>query len=255
MKILSRNVNGIRSVLKKWFIGTITQLDPDIIALQETKAFFDQCPEEVKNMWYQICRHSGTRAWYAGTAILVKNVEHVTCNIFPHSIFHEDGRVTQIDFWDTIVLNIYFPNGGTRADGTEMLSYKLNFYDTLMQYIQQHTEKNIIIVGDYNICHTEIDIARPKENANSIWFLPIERAKITEFLWCGFIDVFRYFYPDARDQYTRRSYRAGAKPNNVWRRLDYACVSSHAISKVKWFQHYPEIGGSDHCPIMLEIDL
>jgi exodeoxyribonuclease-3 len=111
------------------------------------------------------------------------------------------------------------------------------------------------VIGDFNICHREIDIARPKENANSIWFLPIERAKFTEFFEQGFTDTFRYLNPEARDQYTWWSYRAGAKRNNVWRRIDYACVSNGILDKVIACNHFPEIWWSDHCPIMLEIDL
>lgn len=257
MKILSRNVNGIRAVVKKWFIQTINNLKPDIICLQETKAFFDQCPQEVLDMWYQVCWHAGTRPWYAGTAIFTKNINHVACNTFDHEMFHEDGRVTEISFGNTILINGYFPNGWERADGREMLTYKLAFYDKLMAHIKpyQEAKKNIIIVWDYNICHNEIDIARPKENKNSIGFLPIEREKISEFLSQGFVDVFRYLYPDTKDSYTWWSYRAGAKPNNVGRRIDYACVSDYCSSNIIWFSHYPDIGGSDHCPIMLEIDI
>jgi exodeoxyribonuclease-3 len=116
------------------------------------------------------------------------------------------------------LLNIYFPNGNPRADGTEMLGYKLKFYDCLIEYIQykRASGRKVIVVGDYNICHTEIDIARPKENENSIGFLPIERAKVSEYLSkADMVDVFRHFHPDARDQYTRRSYRAGARPRNI----------------------------------------
>lgn len=255
MKILSRNVNGIRSAVKKWFVETIQGLNPDVVALQETKAFYEQCPDEVKDLGYHICRHAGTRPWYAGTALLTKDIPHVSCSTFPHTIFHDDGRVTEVRFGDTLILNIYFPNGGTRADGTEMLWYKLNFYDTLITYLSAQKEKNIVIIGDYNVCHTEIDIARPKENVNSIWFLPVERKKVTEFLSHGFVDVFRYLNPDARDQYTWWSYRAWAKQNNVGRRIDYACVSAHLTDNIQWFQHFPHIWWSDHCPIMLEIDL
>jgi len=255
MKILSRNVNGIRSVMNKWFTDTIHKLNPDVICLQETKAFDHQCPPELKELGYQICRHSGKRPGYAGTAILTKNIPHTSCSVFPHSIFHDDWRVTQVSFDNTLILNIYFPNGGTRADGTEMLSYKLNFYDKLIEYLEEHKDKNIIIIGDYNICHTAIDIARPKENKNSIWFLPVEREKVTEFLSHGFVDVFRLLYPDARDQYTWWSYKAWAKPSNVGRRIDYACVSDNVLDKIIWFSHYPDISGSDHCPIMLDIDL
>jgi exodeoxyribonuclease-3 len=142
-------------------------------------------------------------------------------------MFYEDGRVTQIQFdypaapggeGNTVLLNIYFPNGGTRADGTEMLSYKLAFYDHLIAYIQQLQAdgKHVIVVGDYNICHTEIDIARPEANQNSIGFLPIEREKVSEYLdQAQMIDVFRHFHPEMVDEYTWRSYRGGARDRNV----------------------------------------
>ncbi len=258
MKILSRNVNGIRAVVGKWFVEKVKEFGPDIICLQETKAFLNQCPQEVINMWYDICRHAGTRAGYAGTAILSKNIKHAACSIFDDEVFHEDGRVTEVQRNDNLLLNIYFPNGWTRADGSEMLTYKLAFYDKLIKYINQNKDKNIIVMWDYNICHTEIDIARPKENKDSIWFLPIERDKITEFLANGMVDVFRHLHPEQTDSYTWWSYRAWAKTNNVWRRLDYACISEKIKSKVINFQHFPDIYGptwSDHCPIMLEIDL
>lgn len=255
MRILSWNVNGIRSIVTKGFIQTIQQLDPDVICLQETKAFLTQCPVEIQSLGYTVCRHAGTRPGYAGTAILTRQLPQHTCSIFEHTMFHEDGRVTEVCLGDTCIINIYFPNGGSRADGTEMLTYKLKFYDTLIQYLNSKKEKNLIVVGDYNICHTESDIARPKENTKSIGFLPIEREKVSEFLSHGFVDVFRYLYPDATDQYTRWSYRSWAKQRNVWRRIDYACVSEHLTGQIVSFQHYPEISGSDHCPIMLEIDM
>jgi exodeoxyribonuclease-3 len=134
-----------------------------------------------------------------------------------------------------------------------MLTYKLSFYDTLMQYLQIKVWMRVIVIGDLNICHTAIDIARPKENVNSIWFLPIERAKMSEFFASGYVDAFRHLYPDATDQYTRRSYRAWAKANNVWRRIDYACVSRAYIWDIVSFTHHPEISGSDHCPIEIVV--
>ena len=252
MKILSRNVNGIRSVVNKWFCDTIQLLNPDIIALQETKAFEHQCPQEVRDLWYDICRHAWSRPGYAWTAILTK-LAHTRCSIFEQTMFHADGRITQIEFDDVIVINIYFPNWWTRADGTEMLGYKLKFYDSLMEYLMQYKHKKVIIIWDYNIAHTPKDIARPKENEHSIWFLPVERAKIWEFM-SQYIDVYRYLYPDSIE-YTRRSYRSGAKQNNVWRRIDYVCVSPNLLPHIRWFEHYQHISWSDHCPYMIEIDL
>lgn len=256
MKLISRNVNGIRAVLQKWFIEFIQQENPDIVCLQETKAFLHQMPSEIRIFSYpHMCRHAGQRAWYAGTAILSKLAWHNHANTFEHSQkFHEDGRVTEVEYDDFILLNVYFPNGQERADGTEMLTYKLRFYDELIDYIQGKRKQGhkIIVVGDFNICHTEIDIARPKENQNSIGFLPEERAKIGQFMKdCGLVDVFRHLYPDQTDQYTWRSYRAWARPRNVGRRLDYAMLSDDLVGRVLSYRHRQDIMGSDHCPVEL----
>lgn len=266
MKILSRNVNGIRAIWKKWFYDLIQQEDPDIFCIQETKAFESQVTKELALLshTYDYCRHAGMRPGYAGTAIFWKRSvdDVISCNTFDQiPMFYEDGRVTQIQFdypaapsgeGNTVLLNIYFPNGGTRADGTEMLTYKLVFYDHLITYIQQLQSdgKNVIVVGDYNICHTEIDIARPKENENSIGFLPIERAKVAEYLdQAQMTDVFRHFHPTQTDEYTWRSYRGGARDRNVWRRLDYVTVSPWLVDQITDFYHHQDVMGSDHCPV------
>ncbi len=262
MKITSRNVNGIRAVLGKWFAERIKSDNSDIYCFQETKAFEHQMPDDLKYIFadYDYCRHAGTRAGYAGTAIFWRRSvvsDVVSCNTFiDNSMFYEDGRVTEINFSkdgiDYTLLNWYFPNGGTRADGTEMLTYKLKFYDCLIEYVQyKHASgRKVIVVGDYNVCHTEIDIARPKENQTSIGFLPVERDKVSQYLASNnMVDVFRHFHPDKKDEYTWRSYRAWARPNNVWRRIDYATVSRDLIDQVTWFIHQTDVTGSDHCPV------
>lgn len=228
-----------------------------IICLQETKAFHHQMPPE---LWLlpnkHICRHAGQRAWYAGTAILSTEPFVGTCNDFSHSEkFHEDGRMTEVELEGKIVLiNWYFPNGWTRADGTEMLSYKLAFYDELEAYILQRKKEwyEIILTWDMNIVHTEIDIARPKENKNTIWFLPIERKRIGDFMkTCGLTDMFRHFNPEMIDEYTRWSYRAAARERNVWRRIDYFMLSEGVLDRAKSFRHRQDIFWSDHCPVEL----
>lgn len=256
MKLISRNVNGIRAVLQKGFLECMQQEKPDIVCLQETKAFLHQMPPEMRMLPYQyICWHAGQRPGYAGTAILSVGPRHNHANTFDHSQkFHEDGRVTEVEYDGFALLNVYFPNGQERADGTEMLTYKLRFYDELIAYIQEKRRgrQKVVVVGDFNICHTEKDIARPKENQNSIGFLPEERAKIGQFMReCGLVDVFRHFYPDQTEQYTRWSYRAGARPRNVGRRLDYAMVSDDLVDSLVSFRHRQDIMGSDHCPIEL----
>jgi exodeoxyribonuclease III len=258
MKICSRNVNGIRAVLQKGFIDRFRQEDPDILCLQEVKAFEYQIPAELKYLLseYNYAWHAGSRPWYAWVATFWKKslaVDTVTSTFEDIQHFHQDGRVVEISFWQIVLLNIYFPNWWERADGTEMLSYKLHFYDTFLEYIDalRASWKKIITTGDFNICHQEIDIARPKENENSIGFLPIERAKMDDLVAHGYVDVFRHFYPTLSDHYTWWSYRAGARPRNVWRRLDYFWVSQELLPLVSAVQQQDQIMGSDHCPISM----
>ena len=259
MKIISWNVNGIRAVAKKWFMDFFLEQTPDIFCIQETKAFEHQlAPELTEPIWYQSYWHKWERPGYAGTAIYVKDDLNVidSKNHFDEiEHFHTDGRVTEIKLKDFVLLNCYFPNGGTRADGTEMLTYKLEFYNHIIDYANKIVSNgwNVIVTGDFNICHTEIDIARPEANQKSIGFLPIEREKITELLENGYVDVFRYFNPTQTDSYTWWSYRAGARPRNVGWRLDYFVVNKAFVDKVKGIEHLTDVMGSDHCPIVLEL--
>jgi len=243
------------------FLEIMQSEDPDIFCLQETKAFVHQKPAELSILPHtHICWHAGTRAGYAGTAIFAKEWRVQSCNMFDHSEkFYEDGRITEVELPDKILLiNWYFPNWGTRADGTEMLSYKLAFYDELESYILQKKQKGyeIILTGDMNIVHTEIDIARPKQNQNSIWFLPIERKRIEDFMQaCGLTDMFRHYNPDQTDEYTWRSYRAGARDRNVGRRIDYFMLTEWLLDRAVSFRHRQDIFGSDHCPVELNLEL
>ena len=216
-----------------------------------------------KSFWITIFKRNlriGTRAWYAWTAIFFKKEIKIisTKNQFDEiNHFHDDWRITEIIFEkdgkQIALINGYFPNWWTRADWTEMLTYKLEFYDKLINYINSlvKEKKEVIITWDFNICHTEIDIARPKENENSIWFLPIERKKITELLENWYIDTFRYFYPEKVNVYSWWSYRWGARPRNVWWRLDYFVVNKDFIDEVSDMVYMTEIEWSDHCPIKL----
>lgn len=230
---------------------------PDVICLQETKAFYHQMPKEINLMPHKnICRHAWERPGYAGTAILAQADFFNPTNQFSHSSkFREDGRITEVELEGKIlIINGYFPNWWTRADGTEMLSYKLAFYDELSTYVQQRQQDGyeIILTGDMNIVHTEVDIARPKENQNTIWFLPIERKRIGDFMQeCKLTDMFRHFHPEMVDEYTWWSYRAGARARNVWRRIDYFMLSEWLVNRASSFRHRQDILWSDHCPIEL----
>ena len=261
MKILSWNVNWIRAVIQKWFFDWVKSNDADVICLQEVKAFENQIPPEIRfYMWdYDYLWHKWTRPWYAGTAIFFKRwMEVVEKKLdFPFHEFSDEGRMTEIVFkneWNLIhLLNVYFPNWWDRADGTEMLSYKLDFYEKIRQYVQWIRDEwaEVIICWDFNICHTEIDIARPKENENSIWFLPIERAEMDKLEKDWLIDVFRKLNPNLRNQYTWRSYRGWARERNVWRRLDYFWVSQELFDNIETMHHQVDVQWSDHCPIKL----
>ena len=259
MKIISWNVNGIRAVAQKGFFDWFSQQDADIVCLQETKAFPEQLGFDLKNPnGYYAVWHTGKTPGYAGVATFSKQKPISEKNHFEEiTHFHEDGRVVETKFKDFTLLNIYFPNGGDRADGTEMLFYKLKFYEHFLEYIDtlQNQGERVIVCGDFNVCHQEIDIARPKENENSIGFLPVERAWISQIIEHGYVDVFRYFHPTEKDAYTWWSYRSGARPRNVGWRLDYFFVSSDLIDTVVNISHQTDVLGSDHCPVCLELQV
>ena len=263
MKILSWNVNWIRAVIQKWFFGWVKENDADIICLQEVKAFEIQIPSEIRFHMsdYDYLWHKWTRPWYAGTAIFFKRwIEIIEKKSgFPFHEFSDEGRVTELIFKQgeekIHLLNVYFPNGWDRADWTEMLSYKLDFYEKMREYIQSIRDKwdEVIVCGDFNICHTEIDIARPKENENSIWFLPIERAEMDKLEDDWLVDVFRKLNPGLKDQYTWWSYRGWARQRNVGWRLDYFWISPNVFNDIQSMNHQTNILWSDHCPIELNM--
>ena len=261
MKIVSWNVNWIRAIIQKWFFDWVKDNDADIVCLQEVKAFENQIPPEVRFHLsdYDYLWHKWTRPWYAGTAIFFRKWIEVRekKSDFSFSEFSDEWRATEVVFkyWEKVIhlLNVYFPNGWERADWTEMLSYKLDFYEKMRKYVKniRNNWDGVIVCWDFNICHTEIDIARPKENENSIWFLPIERAEMDKLETDGLVDVFRKLNPNLKDQYTWRSYRWWARYKNVWRRLDYFWISAELMDYVESMEHQVNVLWSDHCPIML----
>jgi len=259
MKILSWNINGVRAIEKKGFVSMIQKQKPDIFCLQETKAFLDQIPNSIKELSHHIVWHDGLRPGYAGTAIFSKNKpDQSQTNFAKYPKFHEDGRITQITTKNFVLLNVYFPNGGERANGQEMLTYKMDFYTELLEYIKELKKKGkekILIVGDFNIAHTELDIARPKENEDTIGFTIGERNKFSDFLKKGgLVDIFRDKNPKKKDEYTWWSYRAiGARERNVGWRIDYAVCTKEMLKDIKSIKHLQEVGGSDHCPVIVEL--
>lgn len=253
MKIISYNVNGIRAAISKGLLEWLQQANPDVICLQEIKANEDQIPtQEISAAGYPYQYYfSAQKKGYSGVAILSKTKPN---NIaFGNGIDHMDfeGRTIRADFDTCSVMSLYLPSG-TNID---RLDHKFKFMDDFITYISdlKSTIPNLIIGGDYNICHQPIDIHDPVRNKNVSGFLPEERMWLDRFIKSGFIDSFRHFN-NQPDQYTWWSYRAGARNNNKGWRIDYLLASQLLQSRIKRAVILPEAKHSDHCPILIEID-
>lgn len=252
MKILTWNVNGLRALHAKNAVKQVLQLDPDVLCFQEIKARPEQIKEELLEIApYQSVWNPAERAGYSGVLTYYKQKPIWIKKGFDNPEFDIEGRVIWMKFPDFHLFNIYFPNG---QRGQERVDYKLRFYDCLLmkcQEIMQNGEE-IIITGDFNTAHTEIDLANPEENQKYSGFLPEEREKVTEFLRAGFHDIFRVRYPE-KVQYTWWTYRFKARERGIGWRLDYYLVTKGLINKIKDINILEEIFGSDHCPVMLEL--
>jgi exodeoxyribonuclease-3 len=253
MRIISYNVNGIRAAIAKGFLNWLQQADPDIICLQEIKATEDQIPlldVELSGYPYHYW-FPATKKGYSGVAILSKVKPNQV--VFGTGIDHMDfeGRNLRVDFDDFSVMSLYLPSG----TNFERLDYKFQYMDEFQEYID-HLKKeipNLIICGDYNICHEAIDIHDPIRNKTVSGFLPEERAWIDKFMKKGFIDTFRFFNKEPH-QYSWWSYRANARANNKGWRIDYCLASEPMRNRLTRAVILPEAKHSDHCPVLVEID-
>ncbi len=255
IKVVSWNINGIRSAYKKGLREYIENEKPDILCLQETKAEPEQLTaEQRKPDNYSSYFHScSVRKGYSGVATFsVKEPDYVRLG-FGVEHFDGEGRVVQTDFGNLSLLNIYFPNGGR---GDERVRYKLEFYDALFEYCGKlrHSGKNLLICGDYNTAHHEIDLARPKENINTSGFMPIERDKLDWMASNGYVDTFRLFNSEGGN-YTWWDQKTRARDRNIGWRIDYHWVTEDIAPSVKNSYHQPNIMGSDHCPVVIELDV
>jgi exodeoxyribonuclease-3 len=253
VKIISYNVNGIRAAMNKDFVVWLTKTDPDIIGLQEVKAELNQIDASIfEDLGYTIYWYPAVKKGYSGVAILTK--------IKPDSIkygmgisrYDDEGRMIQADFGDFSFISSYFPSGTT---GDVRQSFKYEFLDDIFGYMQdlKGNKQNLILSGDYNICHKAIDIHNPISNKNSSGFLPAERAWMDKFTNSGFVDTFRHFNTEP-NHYTWWSYRAGARAKNLGWRIDYHMVTEGLKNKIKRSVILPEALHSDHCPILLELE-
>lgn len=254
LTILSWNVNGIRAVYKKGFIDWLTDASPDILCVQETKAAEDQMPFDLKMIdGYHAFFSSADKKGYSGVALYAKSKPTSIARGFGIPRFDSEGRILIADYDGFVLFNIYFPNGKMSP---ERLQYKLDFYDAFLDYVNDvvNMGRNVIICGDVNTAHKEIDLARPRENEKVSGFLPVERAWIDKFIENGYVDTFRQF-DGSPGRYTWWDLKSGARERNVGWRIDYFFVSSGFIGNVKRAYILPEVPGSDHCPIGITIEV
>jgi exodeoxyribonuclease-3 len=255
MKIISWNTNGVRATFKQgYFTPIFTNLKPDILCLQETKAEPEQMPDEVRKPkgYFSYFSHSKGKKGYSGVGIYTKiEPEKVEYGIgIPK--FDDEGRILVAYYKDFVLFNVYFPNGG---GGPVRLAYKLEFYDEFLAFINNLRKKGkkIIFCGDVNTAHEAIDLARPEANAENTGFLPEERAWMDEVVAAGYIDVFRHIYPTKKDAYTYWDTYTAARERNVGWRIDYFFVSPDLLPKIKEIKILSDVYGSDHCPIALTL--
>ncbi|MEK7538684.1 MAG: exodeoxyribonuclease III [Patescibacteria group bacterium] len=254
MKIISWNVNGLRAVHKKGNFGEIFKSSPDILCLQETKCEAEQLPEEVRNPagYVSYFSHSKTRKGYSGVAVFSRTQPIKVEEGMGIKDMDQEGRLLVLYYNDFVLLNCYFPNGG---GGPERLKYKLAFYDHFLAFIEKLRKDGhkVVVCGDVNTAHEEVDLARPKENEKNTGFLPEERAWIDELIYSGYVDIFRHLHPHTRDAYTYWDMKTGARNRNVGWRIDYFFVSPDLLPRVKHATILADVFGSDHCPIVLEL--
>lgn len=253
MKLISWNINGIRAVLNKGFLDFVDKEKPNALFLQETKARLDQLKDETvnyknyKSYWSWPTEKKG----YSGVA-LYTNVETLEVReLNEDKIMGNEGRILMAEYPDFYAFGVYFPNGGR---GEDRIKFKLEFYDEFLNIVKKlEKTKPVIFCGDVNTAHNEIDLARPKENENVSGFMQRERIWIDKFIDAGYIDAFRMFNQEPNN-YTWWDQKSRARDRNVGWRIDYFFVSEKLKSKIKNCYHLTDQMGSDHCPVVLELD-
>ena len=251
MKLISWNVNGIRACLEKGFLDFFQQEDADFFCIQETKMQPGQA--EVNTPGYHQYWNSAERKGYSGTAIFAKeeplSVQY-GLGIEEHD---KEGRVITLEYPEFYLVTVYTPNSQAEL---ARLGYRCQWEDAFREYLGQlKARKPVLVCGDLNVAHREIDLKNPKTNTKNAGFTPEERQKMPELLDSGFVDSFRHLYPDAEGIYSWWSYRFKAREKNAGWRIDYFLVSEEASEKITGAKIYTEVFGSDHCPVGLEIDL
>ena len=251
MKLISWNVNGIRACVNKGFKDFFKEINADIFCIQETKCQIDQIELEFEG--YKSFWNSAEKKGYSGTAIYTKEKPISVKYGIGIEQHDKEGRVITLEFKNFFMVNIYTPNS---KRGLERLGYRQVWEDEIRKYLLDLNKiKPVIMCGDLNVAHNEIDLKNPKTNRKNAGFTDEEREKMTQLLESGFTDSFRYLYPDKKEAYSWWSYMGRAREKNVGWRIDYFIVSKNIENKIKEAKIHSEIMGSDHCPVELEIDI
>lgn len=251
MKLISWNVNGIRAVLKKGFLDFLEAERPDLLLLQEVKANREQVEHDFEAAGWEVHWNPAQKKGYSGVATLgrtpVLSVRH-GIGMEGHD---DEGRVLTTEHPEFFVVNVYTPNA---QDDLRRLPYRMTWDAAFLAYVKElERTKSVVFAGDLNVAHREIDLARPKQNRRSAGFTDEERAGFDQIVAAGFVDSFRHFHPDEPDHYTWWSFRGGARERNVGWRIDYFCVSTSLLPRVRSVGILPGVMGSDHCPVAIEI--
>lgn len=250
MRFVTWNVNGFRAVLKKGFEDFFKSIDADIFCIQETKMQPDQADFAPEG--YHSYFNSAEKKGYSGTAIFTKK-EPIAITFGINGEHTDEGRVITLEYDNLFMVNCYVPNA---QDGLARIDYRMKFEDDLRAYFAElDSRKPVVYCGDLNVAHQEIDLKNPKPNRGKAGFSDEERGKLTELLEAGFTDAFRYLYPDITGVYSWWSYRFNARANNAGWRIDYFLVSDRLKDRIKEIKILTDIMGSDHCPVMMDLDI
>lgn len=251
MKLISWNVNGLRACVEKGFLEFFHEIDADFFCLQETK--MQQGQLELDLPGYRQYWNSAEKKGYSGTAIFSKHEPLTVTYGLPQEEHNHEGRVITLEMADFYLVTVYTPNA---QDGLARLDYRMQWEDAFRAYLLELDQKKpVIVCGDLNVAHEEIDLKNPKTNRKNAGFSDEERGKMTELLSAGFTDTFRYFYPDLTGAYSWWSYRFKAREKNAGWRIDYFLVSNRLQPNLKDAKIHSNIMGSDHCPVELELSL